>query len=141
VLRSSTGEVNMRGDQGKYPHVARLIRSRILRGVYGDRLPGEDRLAGELRVSPGTVRTALAYLEGQGFIRRERRRGTFVVHPDSAPRERRAAFIDHTGGAASAITLKSAHSQPPSDLSMARDLKNSGNSGFTIPSIMNDRNW
>ena len=84
----------MRGDQGKYPHVARLIKSRILRGIYGDRLPGEDRLAAELNVSPGTVRTALAYLEGQGFVRRARRRGTFVVHPDSAAGERTSAFID-----------------------------------------------
>lgn len=84
----------MRGGQGKYPHIAKLIRSRIVRGVYGDLLPGEDRLARELNVSPGTVRTALAYLEGQGFVLRKRRRGTFVVFPDSAAGERKRAFVD-----------------------------------------------
>ena len=83
----------MRGDQGKYPHVARLIKSRIVRGVYVDRLPGEDRLAAELNVSPGTVRTALAYLEGQGFVRRARRQGTFVLHPKRGSAELREAFI------------------------------------------------
>ena len=83
----------MRGNQGKYPHVAKLIKSRIVRGVYDDLLPGEDRLARELSVSPGTVRTALAYLEGQGFVRRERRRGTFVLRQDRVSGGGRGAFI------------------------------------------------
>ncbi len=69
----------MHEDQGRYPHVVRLIRSRILRGVYPGQLPGEGPLAKELHVSSATLRTALAYLEGQGFIRRKRRRGTFSV--------------------------------------------------------------
>jgi len=83
----------MKGDQGKYRHVARLLRGRIVRGVYKGRFPGEDRLAEELNVAPFTVRTALAYLEGQGFVRRERRKGTFAQLPGGGSGNASVAFV------------------------------------------------
>lgn len=57
------------------------IRDGILSGVWshGSRLPGELDLARRLGVSVITVRQALADLAGDGLIRRERARGTFVT--------------------------------------------------------------
>lgn len=44
----------------------------------GSQLPTERQLAGKFEVSVPTVRRALAELEGEGLIRREQGRGTFV---------------------------------------------------------------
>src|SRR5690606_24792713 len=44
-----------------------------------DRLPAEDRLAAQYRVSVGTVQKALAKLAQRGLIEREHGRGTFVA--------------------------------------------------------------
>ena len=59
----------------------RVLRSRILRGVYEARLPGERALAAELGTSTVTLRLALAQLEALALVRREHRRGTFIVPP------------------------------------------------------------
>lgn len=72
-------------NEGKYRHITRILRSRILREVYKDRLPGETNLAKELGVSTATLAHALSSLETVGLIRRKWRSGTFVV-----PKEERA---------------------------------------------------
>lgn len=65
--------------EAKHNTVMRLLRSRILRGIYNDRLPGEVQLAKEMGVSTVTLGHALMRLEAIGLIRRRWRSGTFVV--------------------------------------------------------------
>lgn len=62
--------------------VLRLLKSRILRGIYKDRLPGERDLAEELGVSAPTVKVAVIQLEAIGLVERRQRQGTFVVPAD-----------------------------------------------------------
>jgi GntR family transcriptional regulator, arabinose operon transcriptional repressor len=72
------------------------LRQQILDGSLppGSRLPTENELALDLRVSRGTVRQALSALESEGLLDRTQRRGTFVRH-SSAPRpaERRIGLV------------------------------------------------
>ncbi len=68
--------------EAKHNTVMRLLRSRILRGVYKDRLPGEVDLAREMGVSTVTLGHALMRLEAIGLIQRRWRSGTFVVPPE-----------------------------------------------------------
>ncbi len=70
--------------EGKLRTVVRLLRSRIVAGVYKGRMPGERELARDLGVSEGTIKLALMQLETVGLIQRRSRSGTFVV-----PREER----------------------------------------------------
>jgi len=69
-----------------------VLRSRILRGVYEDKLPGERALAEELGTSPVTLRVALVQLETLGFVRRKQRSGTFVVPAAERAAETKKAF-------------------------------------------------
>lgn len=71
-------EVEMPAKLSKHRHIARVLKSRIARGVYTERLPGEKRLAVELGVNYKTIQSALTYLEGQGFVERIPGRGTFL---------------------------------------------------------------
>jgi DNA-binding LacI/PurR family transcriptional regulator len=47
---------------------ADVLREQIRRGLYGEALPGEPRLASGLMVSRGTLRAALALLTAEGLI-------------------------------------------------------------------------
>lgn len=60
--------------------VANVIRERITNEVYtpNDKLPSETDLSEWLGVSRGTIRTAMAALEAEGFITRKQGAGTFV---------------------------------------------------------------
>jgi GntR family transcriptional regulator len=53
------------------------------RWAAGERLPSEPAICQQFGVSRTTVRQALAALESQGLIRREKGRGTFVAEPRS----------------------------------------------------------
>lgn len=59
------------------------LHSRIQNGDYlpGDRLPSEQALADEFKVSRGTVRTALATLTSQGLVIRKQGDGTYLKDP------------------------------------------------------------
>lgn len=63
------------------------LKSRVLREIEAgrwkpdDRLPTEDVLSEQFRVSKITVRNALRELSALGYIRREQGRGTFVQRP------------------------------------------------------------
>ena len=69
----------------KQETVLRLLRNRIVRGVYTGKLPGERALAAELGVNKVIVETVLAQLQMLGLVRRERRSGTFVTSPGEVP--------------------------------------------------------
>lgn len=72
-------------DEGQgFPRYRRIIAAltrAIERGKLspGDRLPPEIRMADLFSVSLGTVQKALAHLADGGFLKRTRRRGTFVA--------------------------------------------------------------
>ncbi|MGE0453126.1 MAG: GntR family transcriptional regulator [Vicinamibacteria bacterium] len=63
-----------------YYQLGSVLREKILSGQFaaGQRLPTEADLSAEYGVSRITVRQALSALEGEGLIRREAGRGTFV---------------------------------------------------------------
>jgi GntR family transcriptional regulator of arabinose operon len=64
-----------------YLQVSEVLIQRILSGEWptGTNLPAEPTLCVEFGVARGTVRQALSKLEDEGYIRRERGRGTFVI--------------------------------------------------------------
>jgi GntR family transcriptional regulator len=59
---------------------ADIIRERIIQGVYGPerRMPSEAQLASELHISRSSLRTALASLAAEGYIRRHHGDGTYA---------------------------------------------------------------
>lgn len=68
----------------RFLEVAQLIDQRIRLGMYpvGQRLPGRDRLARELRVARDTVAEALTYLAGEGALVVKHRSGAYPLPPD-----------------------------------------------------------
>jgi len=67
-------------EKPRYQTIANEFRARVYAGDFhvGSQLPLEGELAGHYGVARGTVRKALAVLEGEGLVRRERGKGTFV---------------------------------------------------------------
>jgi DNA-binding GntR family transcriptional regulator len=65
----------------KLERVSESITRRIESGALreGDRLPSEEQLAVQHRVSVGTIQKSLARLENSGLVTREHGRGTFVT--------------------------------------------------------------
>lgn len=70
----------MEEQQTKYGGVVRYLENIIEeKGLKpGDRLPSENELCGELRLSRQTVRKAIGLLEERGVLRRVRGSGTYV---------------------------------------------------------------
>jgi GntR family transcriptional regulator len=64
----------------KYPVIAAQLREAIQRGEYGpgERLPGENEIMRDQRVSRGTARQALAMLVNEGLATARRGAGVFV---------------------------------------------------------------
>jgi DNA-binding LacI/PurR family transcriptional regulator len=62
-----------------------LLRAMVKSGTIGigERLPAEAKLASQMKVSRVTVRSALAVLEREGLVRRERNVGCVRVHDRS----------------------------------------------------------
>ena len=69
-----------RTDDGitRWRRVADGIRAAVADGSMADRLPPEEELAQRFGVNRHTVRRAIAALAGDGLVRAERGRGTFV---------------------------------------------------------------
>jgi len=63
-----------------YIRIMETLRRQILSGEVGERLTGEIELARKLGASRGTVQEAINGLVREGFLRRRRGSGTFVVH-------------------------------------------------------------
>ncbi len=96
--RLRTGLAHGRADDlPKHARMRRTILDGIASGAlaHGDRLPSEQQLAREFRVSVGTARRALGQLVTEGVVVREQGRGTFVA---DAPRPF-FRFVDARGGA------------------------------------------
>ncbi len=76
-----------------YAQVSEILTQRILNGEWppGTSLPAEPDLCTEFGVARGTLRQALSKLESQGYLRRERGRGTFVADRDARARSRRSS--------------------------------------------------
>jgi DNA-binding LacI/PurR family transcriptional regulator len=73
--------VALRKEVPAYQQIADSLRHAILEGemACGLRLPTVQRLAHEYKTSVFTIQTALERLARDGFIKRTRRRGTFVT--------------------------------------------------------------
>ena len=71
---------------GRHPSLTEQVKAnlkaRITRGDFAEgKIPAENELATELRVSRTTVRDALSRLEHEGTIYRKQGAGTFVNEP------------------------------------------------------------
>jgi GntR family transcriptional regulator len=66
-----------------YFQLRKLLEEQIVSGRWTPayRLPGESALCEHFALSRTTVRQALAELEDEGLVRREKGRGTFVAEP------------------------------------------------------------
>ena len=69
-----------------YFQLKKLLEDEVASGRWGagDRVPSEPSLCDHFTVSRTTVRQALAELEAEGMIRREKGRGTFVSENPSS---------------------------------------------------------
>jgi DNA-binding GntR family transcriptional regulator len=68
-----------------YKQISELLQREITAGHWlpGERLPIESELAGQLKVAVGTLRKALAKLEGDGLLERRQGSGTYVKRAPS----------------------------------------------------------
>lgn len=69
----------LNGSSPKYHQLKEFIKTQILRGeiLPGEKITSENTLARQFKLSRHTVRQALGELENEGFICREKGRGTF----------------------------------------------------------------
>lgn len=72
----------MAGKPERHLRILRILRNRVVRGMYSGRMPGGRALAEEFGVDPKTVFLALAKLEAVGLVCHTEKRGTFAVSPD-----------------------------------------------------------
>lgn len=72
---------SLRAFQPRYQKVRHWLEDQLRQHAWkeGDRIPGESVLARNLGVSTVTVRQALNVLSKNGYLRREKGRGTFVA--------------------------------------------------------------
>jgi GntR family transcriptional regulator len=68
-----------------YFQLKKLLEDAIASGRWapGERLPSEPEICEEFQLSRTTVRQALAELESEGLIRKQKGRGTFIAEPRS----------------------------------------------------------
>jgi GntR family transcriptional regulator len=78
----------MRAPVPKYFLIKSILESRLERTfAVGDRLPSEAELGVEFEVSRITIQQALALMEKDGLVKRERGRGTFYLGPSTRRRD------------------------------------------------------
>jgi GntR family transcriptional regulator of arabinose operon len=86
------GDLNRSGGDPLYLQIYDGLRQRIVDGEWqhGETLPSEPELCQVFGVARGTVRQALAALETNGYISRQRGRGTYVTWNRSSVRPARS---------------------------------------------------
>jgi GntR family transcriptional regulator, N-acetylglucosamine utilization regulator len=86
MLDRTNARIDRRSPIPFYFQLKQLIRDEITaeRWLPGERIPSEHGLCGHFAVSRTTVRQALAELESEGLLVREKGRGTFVAEPRSS---------------------------------------------------------
>jgi GntR family transcriptional regulator len=86
VLERTSARIDRRSPIPFYFQLKQLIRDEINgeRWLPGERIPSEHALCDHFAVSRTTVRQALAELESEGLLVKERGRGTFVAEPRSS---------------------------------------------------------
>jgi GntR family transcriptional regulator len=93
-----------------YFQLKKALAEEIVSGRWapGDRLPAEPSICDHFKVSRTTVRQALAELEAEGTIRREKGRGTFVAEPSSSAWILQSAhgFFEEAARAGFAVTSR-----------------------------------
>lgn len=69
----------------KYQQIYAELREQILNGTYkpGTYLPSENELMASCQASRDTIRKALGQLAANGFIQKEKGKGSLVLHRDS----------------------------------------------------------
>ncbi len=74
----------------KYFLIRSILEAQLERTfAVGDRLPSEAELGKEFEVSRITIQQALALMEKDGLVKRERGRGTFYLGPNKRRRDAR----------------------------------------------------
>jgi GntR family transcriptional regulator len=86
VLERTSARIDRRSAVPFYFQLKQLIRDEIAGGRWlpGERIPSEHALCDHFAVSRTTVRQALAELENEGLLHKEKGRGTFVAEPRSS---------------------------------------------------------
>ncbi len=77
------GTINRRSKVPYYQQLYEILREEVRRGSWkpGDLMPSEAELIETYQVSRNTVRDVLEMLVNEGYIYRERGRGTFIAKP------------------------------------------------------------
>jgi GntR family transcriptional regulator len=86
MLERTSAHIDRRSPIPFYFQLKQLIRDEITgkHWLPGERIPSEHALCGHFAVSRTTVRQALAELESEGLLVKEKGRGTFVAEPRSS---------------------------------------------------------
>jgi GntR family transcriptional regulator len=104
----SIGRIDRRSPVPYFFQLKALIGEQLDRGRWrpGDRIPSEPELCKRFEVSRATVRQALAELEREGRLRKERGRGTFVTEPRTSAWFLQSAhgFFDEASEAGRTVT-------------------------------------
>jgi GntR family transcriptional regulator len=108
VLERATGRIDRRSPVPFYFQLKRLIEDELERERWspGERMPSEVELCKHFAVSRTTVRQALAELESEGRLQREKGRGTFVAErrPNSWFLQSSQGFYDEAMHAGRRVT-------------------------------------
>lgn len=86
MLDRTSARIDRRSPVPFYFQLRQLIRDEIGAGRWepGERIPSENELCRHFGVSRTTVRQALAELESEGLLHKEKGRGSFVAEPRSS---------------------------------------------------------
>lgn len=86
VARLPASKIDRSSPVPFYFQLKKVLSEEISSGRWapGERIPSEPHLCGHFDISRTTVRQALAELESEGLIRRDKGRGTFVAEPGSS---------------------------------------------------------
>jgi len=81
-----------------YCQIRDQLRDHILHGAFqtGEMLPTEQQISAQTGVSRMTVRQALAQLVSEGWVERQRGRGTFVADRKKVPTELKHIGLNYT---------------------------------------------